>query len=150
MTILFVCTANINRSFMAERILRGELVKHRKRDVLAFSAALIDMKGAPADPIAVKLLQAGGYDGDGHQSRLLTEEMVAQADLMLAMEDSHRKLILVQYPPAEGKVRLLKSYSRDYAEADGDIGDPYRMSIYHYRLCFSEIYLAIKGLLKCI
>ncbi len=150
MTILFVCTANINRSFMAERIFRGELEKHRKRDVHVFSAALIDMKGALADPIAVKLLQASGYDGDGHQSRLLTEEMVMQADLILVMEGNQRQLILDQYPPAEGKVKLLKSYSRGYAEADGDIGDPYRMSIYHYRLCFSEIYLAIKGLLKCI
>jgi len=59
-------------------------------------------------------------------------------------------LILDQYPQAEGKVRLLKSYSRDYSEADGDIRDPHRMSIYHYRLCFSEIYLSIQGLLKCI
>ena len=150
MTILFVCTANINRSFMAERILRGELKKRRKHNVHISSAALIDMKGEPADPVAAKLLKASGYDDAGHQSRLLTEEMVAQADLMLVMEDSHRKLILEQYPPAEGKVRLLKSYSRDYTEADGDIRDPYRMSIYHYRLCFSEIYLSIQGLLKCI
>ncbi len=150
MTILFVCTANINRSFMAERILRGELKKRRKQDVHVSSAALINMKGGAADPVAAKLVTANGYDGDGHQSRLLTEEMVAQADLILVMENNHRKLILEQYPPAEGKLRLLKSYSRDYAEADGDIGDPYRMSIYHYRLCFSEVYLSIQGLLKCI
>jgi protein-tyrosine-phosphatase len=150
MTILFVCTANINRSFMAERILRGELKKRRKHNVHISSAALIDMKGEPADPVAAKLVKASGYDDAGHQSRLLTEEMVAQADLILVMEDNHRKLILEQYPPAEGKVRLLKSYSRDYAEADGDVKDPYRMSIYHYRLRFSEIYLSIQGLMKCI
>jgi protein-tyrosine phosphatase len=135
---------------MAEKILRGELKKRRKHDVHVSSAALIDMKGGLADPVAVKLLKASGYDDAGHQSRLLTEEMVAQADLILVMEGNQRQLILDQYPPAEGKVKLLKSYSRGYAEADGDIGDPYRMSIYHYRLCFSEIYLAIKGLLQCI
>ncbi|TFG36497.1 MAG: hypothetical protein E4H45_00970, partial [Nitrospirales bacterium] len=146
MTVLFVCTANINRSFMAERILRGELKKHQKQNVDASSAALIDMKGEPADPVAAKLLQASGYDGDGHQSRLLTEEMVLQADLILVMEGNQRKLILDQYPQADEKVRLLKSYARDYTEADGDIRDPHRMSIYHYRLCFSEIYLSIQGL----
>ena len=150
MTVLFVCTANINRSFMAERIFGGELKKHQKQNVHVSSAALIDMKGEPADPVAAKLLQASGYDGDGHQSRLLTEEMIAQADLILVMEGNQRKLILDQYPPAEDKVKLLKSYSRDYTEADGDIKDPHRMSIYHYRLCFSEIYLSIQGLVKCI
>ena len=151
MTILFVCTANINRSFMAEMILRGELKKRRKQNVHVSSAALIDMKGGPADPVAVKLLKASGYDDDAvHQSRLLTEEMAIQADLILVMEDNQRKLILDKYPLAEGKVNLLKSYSRDYTEADGDIKDPHRMSIYHYRLCFSEIYLSIQGLLKCI
>jgi protein-tyrosine phosphatase len=150
MTVLFVCTANINRSFMAEKIFRGELKKHQRQNVDVSSAALIDMKGEPADPVAAKLLQASGYDGDDHQSRLLTEEMVVQADLILVMESNQRKLILDQYPQAEGKVRLLKSYSRDYSEADGDIRDPHRMSIYHYRLCFSEIYLSIQGLLKCI
>jgi protein-tyrosine-phosphatase len=150
MTVLFVCTANINRSFMAERIFRGELKKHRRQSVDVSSAALIDMKGEPADPVAVKLLEASGYDDADHHSRLLTEEMVMHADLILVMEGNQRKLILDQYPPVEGKVMLLKSFSRDYAEADGDIKDPHRMSIYHYRLCFSEIYLSIQGLLKCI
>jgi protein-tyrosine phosphatase len=150
MTVLFVCTANINRSFMAERIFRGELQKRGNRKVHVASAALIDMKGAPADPVAVKLLQGGGYDGDDHQSRLLQEEMVEQADLILVMENNQRNLILDRHPLAEDRVKLLKSYSRDYSEADGDIKDPHRMSIYHYRLCFSEIYLSIQGLLKCI
>lgn len=150
MTVLFVCTANINRSFMAERIFRGELNKHRKHPVRVSSAALIDMKGEPADAVAAELLKAGGYDDGPHESRLLTEEMVAQADLILVMEGIHRERVLELYPGAEGKVRLLKSYSRDYAETDGDIRDPYRLSIYRYRLCFSEIYLSIQGLLKCI
>lgn len=150
MTVLFVCTANINRSFMAERIFRGELKKRRKQNVHVSSAALIDMKGEPADPVAVKLLGANGYDEADHQSRLLTEEMVVQADLILVMEGNQRKLILDQYPSAEGKVKLLKSCSRDYTEADGDIRDPHRLSIFHYRLCFSEIYLSIQGLMKCI
>ena len=150
MTVLFVCTANINRSFMAERIFRGELQKRGNRKVHVASAALIDMRGAPADPMAVKLLQAGGYDGDDHHSRLLSEEMVEQAERILVMEKRHRELIVDQYPQAEEKTGLLKSYARDFMEDDGDIKDPHRMSIYHYRLCFSEIYLSVQGLLKCI
>lgn len=150
MTILFVCTANINRSFMAERILSGELKKQRKTMVDPSSASLIDMQGAAADPVAARLLEEYGYDGSGHRSRFLSEEMVAHTDLILVMENHQQQTIVERYPQAEGKVRLLKSYAQDYSEADGDIRDPHRMSVYHYRLCFSEIYLAIQGLLKCI
>ena len=154
MNILFVCTANINRSFMAERILQGQLKKHAKYNIDVSSAALIDMKAAAADPVAAELLIANGYDGSGHKSSLLTESKIDWADLMLVMEGSQGRLILDQFPKAEGKIHLLNSYSQDYAESNSesnrDIKDPYRMSAYHYRLCFSEIYLAIQGLLKCI
>jgi protein-tyrosine-phosphatase len=150
MNILFVCTANINRSFMAERILQGQLKKHAKYNIDVSSAALIDMKAAAADPVAAELLIANGYDGSGHKSSLLTESKIAEADLILVMEGSQERLILDQFPKAEGKIHLLNSYSQDYSESNRDIKDPYRMSSYHYRLCFSEIYLAIQGLLKCI
>jgi len=63
MHVLFVCTANINRSFMAEVIFKERLKKHGKQDITVSSAALVDMKGEPADPIAAKILMEGGsYD----------------------------------------------------------------------------------------
>jgi protein-tyrosine phosphatase len=150
MTILFVCTANINRSFMAERIFSGELKKRGKTYAGFSSAALVDMKGEAADPTAVKLLMENGYEGGSHRSRLLSEDMISQADLILVMENQQRKWIIDRYPLSEGKIRLLKSYSQDYVEGNGDIRDPHRMSVYHYRFCFAEIYLSIQGLLKCI
>ena len=134
---------------MAERILKGQLKKQEKNHIVS-SAALMDMKGAPADPVAAGLLASNGYDGSGHHSTLLTESRVDWANLIIVMEGSQRALILDQYPKADGKVHLLKSYSQDNSGSDGDIRDPYGMSIYHYRLCFSEIYLAIQGLMKCI
>jgi len=103
MNILFVCTANINRSFMAERILRGQLKKHAKYNINVSSAALLDMKAAAADPVTAELLVANGYDGSGHKSSLLTESKVDWADLILVMEGSQRRLILDQFPKAEGR-----------------------------------------------
>jgi protein-tyrosine phosphatase len=150
MNILIVCTANINRSFMAERILKGHLKKQGMSHVHVSSAALLDMQGAEADPVAAELLRENGYDGSGHQSSLLTESRIDGADLILVMEDSQMRLILDQFPQAGVRIRLLKSYSEDYAESDQEIRDPYRMSIYHYRLCFSQIYLAVRGLLKSL
>ncbi len=142
--------ANIVRSFMAERILKGKLETINRKDVSVSSAGLIDMDGMPADPIAAAVLADHGIDGTNHHSRLLTEEMVSDSDMIIVTEEIHIKMIADQYPDAAGKISLLKSFSRDYSEAFGDIRDPYKLSMYHYRLCFSEIYLSIDGLLKCI
>ena len=150
MRILFVCTANIVRSFMAERILIEKLKEDKKTDIDVSSAAVIDMHGIPADLTAVEILDEHGLDGAGHHSRLLTEDMVSQADMIIVMEGIHKKIIVGQYPEAEGQIHLLKSFSPDYNEEYADIKDPYKLSIFQYRLCFSEIYMAIDGLMKCI
>ncbi|MCX5835466.1 MAG: low molecular weight phosphotyrosine protein phosphatase, partial [Deltaproteobacteria bacterium] len=75
MKILFVCMANIVRSFMAERILKGKLEKINRKDVDVSSAGLIDMDGMPADPISAGILNDRGFEGANHQAQLLTEDM---------------------------------------------------------------------------
>jgi len=151
MKLLFVCSANIVRSFMAERILKGKLEQIKRNDVEVTSAGLVDMKSIPADPIAVGMLEEHGFDASNHQARLLSEEMLSDADTIIVMEILHRHMIIEQYPQESKKIYLLKSFLPDYNERlSGDIQDPYKRSLYHYRLCFSEIFLAIDGLVKCI
>jgi protein-tyrosine-phosphatase len=150
MTILFLCTANIVRSFMAERILKGRLAKLKRSDVVVCSAGMIDMHGAAADPNAMKILTEHGYDSLSHVSSSVSEEMMGEADWIVVMENTHRQQLSIDYPQYEGKIHLLRSFARDYDGVNQNIGDPYRQSIYNYRLCFSEIYMAIDGMMKCI
>jgi protein-tyrosine phosphatase len=150
MHILFVCTANINRSFMAEVIFKERLKRYGRHDVTVSSAGLVDMKGEPADPIAAEILMESGFDETDHRSAVLTDDSVAGADLIVVMEENQRRLIAKAYPEAEVKIHLLKSYTKGYKGTDSDIKDPYRMSTYHYRLCVSEIYLAVEGLLRSL
>lgn len=109
------------------------------------------MHGAAGDPPAVEMLVKNGFDGSGHQSRLLTEAMIDEADKVIVMEQSHRASILEKYPGREGKIHLLKSFSPFAGPAtDLDIKDAHKKSNYHLRVCFAEIYESIEGLLKCI
>ena len=139
---------------MAERILRKRSEKNGRSDIEVSSASLFDMEGAPADPGAIDILEEKGFGGYGHKSRLLTEDMVAEMDMILVMEQQHRKTIIGNYPEARGKVFLLKPFSSGCSQLNNsdmdDIKDPYKLSNYHYRLCFAETYMAIEGVLKCI
>ena len=139
---------------MAERIFRKMSEKSGRSDISVLSASLSDMKGAPADPRAVDLLVEKGFAGDGHKSMLLTDEMAAETDMILVMEQQQKDMIIEKHPNAAGKIFLLKPFSTGCNQPDSDhtndISDPYKMSSYHYRLCFAEIYMAIEGLIKCI
>jgi protein-tyrosine-phosphatase len=150
MIILFVCQANIVRSYMAEAILKEKLRRQQIKEVTVLSAGLMDMQGAPADPTATQLLLDGGFPLSEHYSKLLDRNMVEKADWIIVMETSQKMAILDNYPEVRNKVYLLKTFSKDYNGIDMEIRDPYRQSIYLYRLCFSEIYLALDGFIKCI
>jgi protein-tyrosine-phosphatase len=148
--ILFVCSGNLCRSFMAESIFRKQLKKRAFPHVRAESAGLLDLGGAAADPQAVSILREKGIDGSGHRSRLLSAEMVDRADRVLVMEEAQREELLRRHPGAEGKVRLLKSFSPLGDGGNLDIEDPHGREPYHYRSCFAEIYFSLEGLFRCI
>lgn len=148
--ILFVCAGNLCRSFMAERIFRKQLKKRDLPHVQTESAGLLDLEGADADPQAVSILREKGIDGSRHRSRPLSANMVSRADMVLVMETAQREELLRRHPEAEGKVRLLKSFSLHGDEGSLDIEDPHGREPYHYRSCFAEIYFSLEGLFRCI
>jgi arsenate reductase len=78
-TVLFVCVHNAGRSQMAEAIL-NDLAEGRHRGISAGS-----QPGEEVNPVAVKAMAELGIDlGDG-RPKLLTGEMVEEADLVITM-----------------------------------------------------------------
>ncbi|WP_169985783.1 hypothetical protein [Microbispora sp. H10836] len=86
--ILFVCTGNICRSAMAERLALAALGPDSP--ILVGSAGTRARAGLPMAERARTVLLRHGGDPAGFASRPLTAEAVAGADLVLAASSEHR------------------------------------------------------------
>jgi protein-tyrosine-phosphatase len=147
MNILFVCTANVSRSFLAERLLSNEVGP--LKGVSVSSAGLHTFPGSPPDPVIVAYLQEKGIPAQGHSSRQVRTQDIQWADMILVMQKDHATDLERAWPEARGKVKLLGSYISGVLEGD-DIVDPYGKSPYHYRLAQSQVTLAVKALAKSL
>lgn len=112
--LLFVCTANICRSPMAERLARARLCAAGvpAAEVDVGSAGVHGHDGAAMDPRAVAALAARGVTPDGFMARTLTAPMVAEADLVLTAQRRHRAAAVTLAPPAHAKVFTILEFAR--------------------------------------
>ena len=119
---------------MAEAMLRHALESTGVKDVTVESAGIGAWEGSGASEGAYLVLLEKGIDLSGHRARLLTPELVAQADLILTMGR-------VQL----GRVRELGGGARahllgEYAGRDNDeIADPYGGDLDAYRETYRQL-----------
>jgi protein-tyrosine phosphatase len=85
--VLFVCTGNIFRSLTAERALRHAL--RDRADIHVSSAGTVDYPHVVAPNVREYLLSKG-FDVSSHQRRTLTEAIVRESHLVIAMSVDHR------------------------------------------------------------
>jgi protein-tyrosine phosphatase len=116
--ILVVCTGNICRSPMAAALLERELGKEQHAIASAGTHALV---GAPADPLAIEVMDEHQIDIRPHRARQLTQAMLAAADLVFALDRSHSRFILQSFPQYYGRVFKLGHWHEGV-----DVADPYR------------------------
>ncbi|MFE9773396.1 low molecular weight phosphatase family protein [Streptomyces sp. NPDC005931] len=91
--MLFVCTGNIHRSPLAERLLTARLgsLAVPTAGFEVSSAGTAARVGAPMDPVAATLLTELGGDPCGAPARKLTAALVERADLVLGAAVEHRE-----------------------------------------------------------
>lgn len=134
--ILIVCVGNICRSPMCEAILKHR-VQMAKLPVSISSAGIAALEGKPADPIVQELLLEQEIDCSSHRARQLTLPMLLEAELVLVMEQGHRKEIEYKFPNVCGKVHRLGKWG------EFDVPDPYKKS----KQIFKETYeLIMQGI----
>ncbi len=119
-TILTVCTGNICRSPMAEVLLRSGLAGLPIRVHSAGTHALVDHEmTAPAQEIAVER-GAGAAAAAAHRARLLTPEILAESDLVLAMSREHRSFVVQMAPALLHRTFTVREFARLAATLSDD------------------------------
>ena len=108
--ILVLCTANQCRSPMAEAILRDHL---GRRGIGASVRSAGELRGGvAASDGAVRAMRQRGSDIAAHVSTSVTPELIAGADLVLAMARRHLRAAVAARPDAFGRTFTLKELVR--------------------------------------
>ena len=129
MNILFVCTGNTCRSPLAAAI-AGRIAKRRGLDDVKISSAGTNAwESVPASDGALLVGMERDLDLTNHRARILTPEIVAEADLIFVMTPAH--LEQVKQLGGRGKAHLLDQYASG-AESEG-ISDPFGGELSAYR-----------------
>ncbi len=111
MHVLFVCTGNVCRSVIAERLTHAMAAEHAIADLTAESAGTRALVGFGVEPLAAQTITGLGADASNFSARKLKPEMIARADLILAMTEQIRDHIVQLAPTARGRTfTLLEAY----------------------------------------
>lgn len=116
--VLHVCTGNICRSPMAERLMVLGLAQRSLTDVEVTSAGTWGHSGSPMEPHALTTLAEYGVDGEDFRARELVAEHVVAADLVLAATREHRAAAVVLQPRAAARTFTLREFARLVAAVD--------------------------------
>jgi len=113
--VLFVCTANICRSAMAQLVMT-DAVAERWPDhagaVQVSSAGTRALVGQSVDPPAGSVLAGAGIASDGFRASALLEWKIAEADLVLTATRQHRDIVLDLEPAALARTFTLRELAR--------------------------------------
>lgn len=112
--VLIVCTANLCRSPMAERLLRRrvtDLLGDAAR-VSVTSAGVRAAPDRPMHPYAATALRERGADPDGFRSAPVTAAGLAGADLVLTATREHRARCVELYPAGIRTAYTIRQFAR--------------------------------------
>ena len=109
------------------------------------SAGTVAWEGQPVSNLAVDVLAEDGIDLSAHRARLLTREMIEDADLVVVMENRHKERIGLLAPKLETPIVVLGEL--DDGRDSPDIDDPIGGDRVRYERTRAELYVLVDRLI---
>lgn len=139
MNIMFVCTGNTCRSPMAGGLFQSI---DAEGSFEVGTAGISTHTPSPASENAVTVMAEMGVDISDHESRQITKEHIADADLILTMTSGHRNVLVDLFPQYSDKIFSLCEYAYG---TDDDVSDPYGGDVDVYRHCATQLKDAVSA-----
>jgi protein-tyrosine phosphatase len=137
-SILVLCHGNICRSPYAGALLLGYLGRPTRSRTVVSAGFILPGRTPPAHARAAAA--GNGVDLSTHRSRVISEDMVRGAEVILVMEPAQARRIRSMFPWFEGPVLLLGDFDPGPIDTR-TIRDPIDQS----RAVFDEVYARIEA-----
>ncbi len=143
--VTFVCSGNICRSPMAEKMFAHQISRRGLAEAVRVTSAGTGgwHAGDGADPRAVRVLAERGYPTD-HRAAQVNDDHLS-ADLVVALGRNHVRLLTDYGVPPE-RLRMLRSFDPRSGAHTPDVDDPYYGGHDDFVATFEVIEVALPGL----
>mgnify|MGYP005845912823 CR=1 FL=1 len=140
-SMLFLCYGNINRSALADAMVRAYA---QDVGIQVRSAGFHPEEGRPADPVMVDIAAGFGLDLRSTRSSTVTSGVLCDSDIIFVMEKSHYDRVVAMEPGVADKTFLLGAHPRSSGSAE--IADPFGQPGQAYEACYERIAEAIDSI----
>ncbi len=137
--IIFICKGNICRSPFAEYYARTIFPK----SIGIRSCGYFPIKDRMSPEDALSVSNTFGIDLSGHRSKLITEALLQQADVVFIFDEENKKFLEERFPFASHKIYFLGALS---PAKDIIIKDPYGGGLEGFKSVYQTVALAVDTL----
>ena len=149
--VLFVCTANICRTPMAEYQLAHFIDLEGLPELISVSSCgTWAEKNIPAAKFSQQVCADHGLDISAHRSQPISSHLMNASDLVLCMAEQHKLDIRLVFPHFADKIFTLKEFAATPPIASASISDPYGKRIKEYEKTFEIISAEIRRVFPTI